>query len=130
MRILIAGDREWTDNTLIRSVIDELVKQYGKFTLIEGGAKGVDSIATHIAKYVYQLHIEEYAAEWEKLGKKAGPIRNKRMLAEGKPDLVIVFHNDLEGSKGTRNMFYISGIAKIPRVWYTEQGKQYDERDK
>lgn len=50
------------------------------------------------------------------------------MLSEGKPDLVIVFHNDLENSKGTRNMFFISGIAKIPRVWYSERGKEYDER--
>jgi hypothetical protein len=29
--------------------------------------------------------------EWDELGKKAGPLRNQRMLDEGKPDLVVAF---------------------------------------
>jgi hypothetical protein len=39
-------------------------------------------------------------AEWESLGRKAGPIRNQRMLTEGKPALVVAF----PGGKGTANM--------------------------
>lgn len=34
------------------------------------------------------------------------PIRNKQMLDEGKPDLVLAFHTDIENSKGTKNMIY------------------------
>jgi hypothetical protein len=30
--------------------------------------------------------------KWDELGKKAGPLRNQRMLDEGKPDLVVAFH--------------------------------------
>jgi hypothetical protein len=39
-------------------------------------------------------------AEWERLGRKAGPIRNQRMLEEGKPDLVVAF----PGGTGTAGM--------------------------
>jgi len=38
--------------------------------------------------------------EWDKIGKKAGPLRNQRMLDEGKPDLVVAF----SGSGGTKDM--------------------------
>lgn len=132
MRILIAGDREWTNAKAIRQIIDGLVKQHGQFTLIHGAGRGVDSLAAHIAKYSYQLPIMEFPANWERHGKAAGPIRNRQMLAEGRPDLVVVIHNNLAESKGTGDMFYISGIAKVPRVWYSEKGgeviKEYDER--
>ena len=38
--------------------------------------------------------------EWDEIGKKAGPLRNQRMLDEGKPDLVVAF----PGSGGTKDM--------------------------
>ncbi len=41
-----------------------------------------------------------FHAEWMKYGKAAGPIRNARMLAEGKPDLVVAF----PGGRGTADM--------------------------
>jgi hypothetical protein len=41
-----------------------------------------------------------YMADWDGLGRKAGPIRNQRMLDEGKPDLVIAF----PGGRGTADM--------------------------
>jgi hypothetical protein len=40
------------------------------------------------------------SAEWEKFGKKAGFIRNEKMLALGKPDLVVAF----PGGVGTAMM--------------------------
>jgi hypothetical protein len=45
-----------------------------------------------------------YRAEWSVYGLKAGPIRNQKMLDEGKPDLVMAFHNDLGNSRGTADM--------------------------
>jgi hypothetical protein len=46
----------------------------------------------------------EYPAQWHKYGRAAGPIRNQQMLAEGKPDLVLAFHDDIDGSRGTKDM--------------------------
>jgi hypothetical protein len=46
------------------------------------------------------LKVERYRADWAKHGRAAGPIRNKQMLEEGKPDLVVAF----PGGQGTANM--------------------------
>jgi predicted solute-binding protein len=43
---------------------------------------------------------EVYQADWARLGRKAGPIRNQRMLDEAKPDVVIAF----PGGRGTADM--------------------------
>ena len=53
-----------------------------------------------------------FPADWQKHGKRAGPIRNALMLAEGKPDLVIGF----AGGKGTDDMLrkaFRSGVKRL-----------------
>jgi DNA-binding MurR/RpiR family transcriptional regulator len=54
-----------------------------------------------------------YPADWEAYGKAAGPIRNQRMLDEGKPDLVIAF-SDLPTTSGTYDMIKRAKAAGIP----------------
>jgi hypothetical protein len=56
----------------------------------------------------------EFSADWQKFGKAAGPIRNQQMLDEGKPDLVIAFHEDLENSKGTQDMINRAKVQGVP----------------
>ena len=54
----------------------------------------------------------EYVADWATHGKKAGPLRNQRMIDEGHPDLVIAF----PGGKGTDDMTrraLAAGVATI-----------------
>lgn len=46
------------------------------------------------------IEVEAYAAQWSVHGRAAGAIRNRQMLEEGKPDLVVAFR----GGSGTRNM--------------------------
>jgi len=48
-------------------------------------------------------------AEWEKHGKRAGPIRNRQML-ELKPDGVVAF----PGDRGTRDMITAAQEAGVP----------------
>jgi len=52
----------------------------------------------------YGLEVIWFPADWEKYGRAAGPIRNKQMIMEGKPDLVVAFHNNISKSRGTKNM--------------------------
>lgn len=80
--------------------------KYGNFLpkvrIVTGGASGVDSAAIDWA-VVSWTDFKEYPVskeEWKILGKAAGPIRNKQMLDEEKPDLVIAF----PGGKGTADM--------------------------
>jgi len=71
------------------------------FTIIEGGAKGADFLARVWAKHK-MLNWIEFPADWKQYGVRAGPIRNKQMIDEGKPDLVIAFL--APNSRGTKDM--------------------------
>lgn len=109
MRVLVTGDRNWSDHFLIAMVLrgfkslsdeaDEL------FCVIEGGAKGADR---HAQQWAHRQDPEEVElitveAEWGKYGNAAGPIRNMKMLDEHEPEFVLAFHNDLANSKGTKH---------------------------
>jgi hypothetical protein len=50
-------------------------------------------------------------ADWEKLGRSAGPIRNQAMLDEGRPDLVVAF----PGHHGTADMVRRARAAGVMR---------------
>lgn len=67
--------------------------------IISGGAKGVDRAAVDWA-VVHWCQFKEFYPDWKTYGKAAGHIRNKQMLDEGQPDLVIAF----PGGRGTENM--------------------------
>lgn len=109
MRVLVCGHREFDDWQLMNQILTEVYVSCvdktpeGKvdFTIIEGEAKGADFLARVWAKFRY-LPYEAYPADWKTYGKAAGPIRNKAMLTEGKPDLVIAFL--AKDSIGTKNM--------------------------
>jgi len=79
--------------------------------VIHGGAKGANTIARGLA-YSRGLQVIKVEAQWSIYGRAAGPIRNKAML-DLNPDLIIYFHNDLMGSKGTRNMVEMATQAGI-----------------
>jgi len=79
--LLITGSRHWTDEEPIRAVIDSLPVDA---IVIHGNAPGADYIAERLA-LARGLHVKAYAADWQRLGKTAGPIRNQRMIDEGQP---------------------------------------------
>ncbi|GAG79350.1 unnamed protein product, partial [marine sediment metagenome] len=95
-RILICGDRNWTDIETIEDFIRSLPPDT---IIIHGNSRGADKIAERKAKE-QGLTVKSYSADWDKYGRAAGPIRNKQMLLEGRPDKVVAFHNDLSKSKG------------------------------
>lgn len=127
-RIIFCGDRDWENTQIIRNVIQDNVQRYGDFLMINGCSRGADSIALHLAEVVFRLPVLKIPANVDGFGKHAWFVRNKTMLAEGRPHVVVVFHNYLQYSKGTKHMFDIAGLANIPRVWYTEYVKELDER--
>jgi hypothetical protein len=117
MRVLICGDRNWEDYELIEAEIRNLLRRLGddeELTVIHGCARGADSLAGQASKSLKVDHIEEYPALWETYGRGAGPIRNQQMLKEGRPTQVIAFHDDLEHSRGTRDMVRRAERADIP----------------
>lgn len=103
MKVIICGDRNWTDE-------DKICKEINKLPLyswiIQGECSGADLLARKIALNL-GYDVVGFPANWKKYGKKAGRIRNQRML-QTKPDLVIAFHSNLKNSKGTKHMVNIA----------------------
>lgn len=121
MRVLICGDRRWSNI----KIIDDYVKSLPKDTvIIEGNCSGADSMAGFIAKKC-GLIVEVYPANWDKYGKSAGPIRNREMLNKGKPDLVVAFHDDIDKSKGTKNMVSLAREKRLQIENRTSDGSVY-----
>jgi len=112
MRILVCGDRHWTDEKAIRR---ELGAMFTGSTVIHGACRGADAIAGKVAREL-GFAVEEYPADWDKYGRAAGPIRNRQMIKEGNPDLVIAFHPDLSKSKGTADMCSAAKQAGVPVI--------------
>jgi hypothetical protein len=123
MRILFCGDRNWSN---YKTIIDAMLELRPSL-VIEGEAKGADSLARDAAED-YFIPVLAFPADWKKYGRAAGPIRNTQMLKEGKPDMVVAFHNDLKTSKGTLNMVKQAQKAKIPVRVYTEKGLRYEKK--
>ena len=117
-RVLICGDRNWTDREAIRLLVAKL--KPGD-VVIEGEARGADRIARDLAREA-GIEIDPYPARWQRYGLAAGPVRNREMLTEGRPDLVLAFHDNLARSKGTRDMVTIARQAGV-ETWVWSQGE-------
>lgn len=117
MRVIVCGDRNWHDYHAIEGVLSNFRKGT---IIIHGAARGADSLADLAAK---QLGFERipFPAKWEELGKKAGIVRNQQMLDEGKPDRVIAFHDNIEKSKGTKDMIQRAQKAEIKNFIWTHE---------
>jgi hypothetical protein len=107
MRLLVCGSRDWTDRVLIRSTLASLAEVD---VVIHGAAPGADRLAGEVAREL-GIPVLAFPADWDKHGRAAGPIRNAQMLREGRPHLILAFHDALEHSRGTRDM-----VAKAKRA--------------
>jgi hypothetical protein len=105
-RVLVCGSRHFTD----RKLLEATLQQFAIEEIIEGGAFGADTLAREWA-FAHKIPVMEFMADWGKYGRAAGPLRNKRMLDEAKPDLVIAFM--AKGSKGTKNMVQQAAKAGV-----------------
>lgn len=110
MKILVCGGRDFNDYEFATQCLNFLRAYLKSFTIIEGGARGADSLAR---KWAVENGVDfiTVPADWNKHGKRAGPIRNQLML-DMNPNCVVAF----EGGNGTAHMVTISRKKQIP-VW-------------
>ncbi len=107
--VLVCGGRDYGDRDQLFRVLDAAHFANPIVCLIHGAAPGADSLAGEWANHRKVLCMP-YPADWSKHGRAAGPIRNQRMLDEGRPHLVIAF----PGGKGTADMIKKAEGAGIP----------------
>lgn len=114
--MLVTGSRAFPDPVRVAHELTQLYLQHGPYTLIHGAcATGADAAAHHWYETAgADLGVIEirYPADWAQFGKRAGPIRNEKMVKEAAPDLVVAF--PLFDSRGTWHTIGLAEEAGIP----------------
>lgn len=101
MRVLVCGGRDYCESSTVWGELDAIRRSVplDALTVIQGGARGADQIAREWCRS-RDVPFDNFAADWNAHGKAAGPIRNQRMIDDGRPDLVLAF----PGGRGTADM--------------------------
>lgn len=109
MRLLVCGGRDYSDRRTLFTTLDRIDLERGPFDLlIHGNARGADEIADSWARS-HNITVVAVLPDWQRYGKTAGPVRNRKMITAHAPDLVIAF----PGGKGTANMIKLARDAGI-----------------
>lgn len=99
--VLVCGSRDWTDERVIFSDLDDIHAVTPIGCIVEGRAPGADKIGGWWAESRGVAHAQ-FPANWGFYNKGAGPKRNGWMIRFGHPDLVLAY--PLPSSRGTYNM--------------------------
>ncbi len=125
--LLIAGSRTFYDYNLMSTVLNKLLANIKdkNITIIEGGAKGADSLAGKYAKE-HNYNLQVVPAEWNKYGKSAGYKRNKEMheIIAKCPNRGVVYFLDGQ-SKGTMHNFKLAKEYNNPLKIYDYVKQQF-----
>lgn len=116
-RILVCGGREYNDRTHFFHFMDRVLEAIGgtgeapkrDVVIIHGAARGADTLADDYGRE-RGLRIIRYPADWKTHKRAAGPIRNRLMLTEGQPHVIVAF----PGGNGTADMVSIGKKAGVP----------------
>lgn len=128
-RLLMFGDRYWKNE----KAIERILKNYepNKFIILHGdngydrngrmligrpdeeAVRGADKLSGKVAARMGFI-VRRFPANWHEHGPAAGPMRNRRMAREGKPDEAVCLHEDLSRSRGSKDMIEVLDAAEIP----------------
>jgi hypothetical protein len=105
---LVCGGRAWSDAARTGAALDRVRVKYAELTIVQGGAKGADTLARLWAE-AHALPCITCYADWKRVGRGAGMARNRAMLVLHKPDGVLA----LPGGPGTAHMVRIARQAGL-----------------
>jgi hypothetical protein len=90
--IVVTGGRDYNDWETVQKILN----LFDPTLIIQGGATGADALAVKYASF-YGKNWITVKADWNKYGKRAGPVRNREMI-EAYPGAIIVA---FPGGRGT-----------------------------
>ena len=124
-RCLVYGGRDWNDQDAVDRFLDAVRRDNDLLFVVTGD--GYTKVRENPGDEGYIIGADWQAASWANRrlvpyrvfyanwtgeGNTAGPIRNSRMLSEGKPTFAVQF----PGGKGTRDMRKKLDRAGIPVI--------------
>ena len=92
-KVIVTGGRHYSNHPRVNEVLTSIAPDI----IVQGGANGADRLAREWGEK-RGLEVITFEAEWEVYGRRAGPVRNRKMCAAG-ADLLVAF----PGGKGTRH---------------------------
>jgi predicted Rossmann fold nucleotide-binding protein DprA/Smf involved in DNA uptake len=103
MILAIVGSRSVDDYDYVCSVIDTYIQANGTPELIvSGGARGIDSLAERYAKE-HNIPTKIFPAEWGRLGKSAGYVRNA-LIVDACTHVLAIYDGVSKGTAHTINL--------------------------
>lgn len=108
MRALVCGGRNFTDRDVVFKALDVINAVEPISVVIDGAARGVDSLAAEWA-IKNELWNFRFPAKWKQYENKAGPLRNRLMMEKARPHFVVVF----PGGAGTADMENVAREAGV-----------------
>lgn len=120
-RVLITSSRNWAQPGLVRAVLDMLhFTVRGRYRLVVVHGKCRTGGDHHAAMWVADMKRQGHdvdedphpvtPAEWDALGRAAGPRRNQRMVDKGAEAALVFNRNNSQGTSGCRDMAQRAGI--------------------
>ena len=109
-KVIIAGSRSFSDYSFLKKSCAEIFSSLQGFPIIiSGDAAGADRLGVKFATS-HGIPVLHMPADWNLYGKRAGMIRNRKMLEEA--DRLIAFWDGQ--NPGTANMIQIAQEKGIP----------------
>jgi hypothetical protein len=90
MRILVCGGRNYENSEVVHRELTRFHWQNPITVIIHGSVSGAGVAAEAWARR-NQVAVVRYPPNWESFGRRAEKLRNDFMLADSRPDFVIVF---------------------------------------
>lgn len=87
-QVITAGGRDFADYGLLQAKCDQFFREKRPTAIISGIARGADTLGTRYARE-RGIQVLEFPADWERLGRRAGMVRNLQMLDAA--DAVVAF---------------------------------------
>lgn len=115
--LLVCGGREYQDFDTLNAALFAVQKKHGIALLVQGGAPGADWMAKSWAM-TRSIQTCTFEANWEALGKSAGPKRNEAMSEFIAIEAAVAF----PGGVGTEGMCRIlerdgARVWRVPEGW-------------
>lgn len=117
-RLIVCGGRYFNDVALLWRTLDEMHDMTPVTLLVEGASDDVTGPYVGADYWAHQWALARQVpclrqrADWKKLGKAAGPIRNGEMLTRYLPDTLVA----APGGRGTADMIAKARAAGVEVV--------------
>src|SRR5262249_39336782 len=113
--VLVCGGRNYRNSELVNMVLSTIDAERTITLVIHGNAPGADTLGKLWGQNNGKP-VHAYPADCHRHGRRAGVLRNAKMLRESEPDLGIAF----PGGPGTADMITRLKVAKVPVLQINE----------